>query len=160
MLWMYAGCFSTTVDSGPCYNYCSGPFCSLSFLTPQNKILGSIWHDIDDQRVFKILDLKDIEMMFSAYQRQVCNLSLTGRAKGMPTWTSYINDGWWIIYFHMIRSSGGGCANGPFCCVCFYASDWFNRSCSSWNDLLCRSPWTSACCSLFFLNRHVMSQQI
>ncbi|KAG9336836.1 hypothetical protein JZ751_003184 [Albula glossodonta] len=36
----------------------------------QNKITGTIWHDIDDLRAFKILDLKDIEKMFSAYQRQ------------------------------------------------------------------------------------------
>ncbi|KAJ8346130.1 hypothetical protein SKAU_G00303230 [Synaphobranchus kaupii] len=36
----------------------------------ENKITGTIWHDIDDLRAFKILDLKDIEKMFSAYQRQ------------------------------------------------------------------------------------------
>ncbi|KAG5857965.1 hypothetical protein ANANG_G00025050 [Anguilla anguilla] len=36
----------------------------------ENKITGTIWHDIDDLRAFEILDLKDIEKMFSAYQRQ------------------------------------------------------------------------------------------
>ncbi|KAK3537718.1 hypothetical protein QTP70_017897 [Hemibagrus guttatus] len=36
----------------------------------ENKITGTIWHDIDDLRAFKVLDLKDIEKMFSAYQRQ------------------------------------------------------------------------------------------
>uniref|UniRef100_A0A673X145 Dishevelled associated activator of morphosis 2 n=1 Tax=Salmo trutta TaxID=8032 RepID=A0A673X145_SALTR len=36
----------------------------------ENKITGTIWHDVDDLRAFKILDLKDIEKMFSAYQRQ------------------------------------------------------------------------------------------
>uniref|UniRef100_A0A673X0Z1 Dishevelled associated activator of morphosis 2 n=1 Tax=Salmo trutta TaxID=8032 RepID=A0A673X0Z1_SALTR len=35
----------------------------------ENKITGTIWHDVDDLRAFKILDLKDIEKMFSAYQR-------------------------------------------------------------------------------------------
>uniref|UniRef100_A0A8C9YPP5 Dishevelled associated activator of morphosis 2 n=1 Tax=Sander lucioperca TaxID=283035 RepID=A0A8C9YPP5_SANLU len=35
-----------------------------------NVINGTIWNDIDDLRAFKILDLKDIEKMFSAYQRQ------------------------------------------------------------------------------------------
>uniref|UniRef100_A0A672SSW4 Dishevelled associated activator of morphosis 2 n=1 Tax=Sinocyclocheilus grahami TaxID=75366 RepID=A0A672SSW4_SINGR len=35
-----------------------------------NKITGTIWYEIDDRRTFKILDLKDIEKMFSAYQRQ------------------------------------------------------------------------------------------
>ncbi|XP_072555514.1 disheveled-associated activator of morphogenesis 2 isoform X1 [Paramormyrops kingsleyae] len=36
----------------------------------ENKINGTIWHDIDDLRAFKILDLKEIEKTFSAYQRQ------------------------------------------------------------------------------------------
>ncbi|CAG5866203.1 unnamed protein product [Menidia menidia] len=36
----------------------------------ENSINGTIWNDIDDLRAFKILDLKDIEKMFSAYQRQ------------------------------------------------------------------------------------------
>lgn len=29
-----------------------------------------MWTDVDDSRVFKILDLEDIEKTFSAYQRQ------------------------------------------------------------------------------------------
>uniref|UniRef100_F6S6G7 Dishevelled associated activator of morphosis 2 n=1 Tax=Ornithorhynchus anatinus TaxID=9258 RepID=F6S6G7_ORNAN len=33
------------------------------------KIHGTIWHDIDDLRAFKVLDLEDFEKMFSAYQR-------------------------------------------------------------------------------------------
>uniref|UniRef100_A0A671UDR8 Dishevelled associated activator of morphosis 2 n=1 Tax=Sparus aurata TaxID=8175 RepID=A0A671UDR8_SPAAU len=41
----------------------------------ENMINGTIWNDIDDLRAFKILDLKDIEKMFSAYQRQqVCTV--------------------------------------------------------------------------------------
>uniref|UniRef100_A0A672HJM9 Dishevelled associated activator of morphogenesis 2 n=1 Tax=Salarias fasciatus TaxID=181472 RepID=A0A672HJM9_SALFA len=36
----------------------------------QHMINGTIWNEIDDLRAFKILDLKDIEKMFSAYQRQ------------------------------------------------------------------------------------------
>uniref|UniRef100_A0A3Q2SNS6 Dishevelled associated activator of morphogenesis 1b n=1 Tax=Fundulus heteroclitus TaxID=8078 RepID=A0A3Q2SNS6_FUNHE len=35
-----------------------------------NKLEGTVWMDVDDGRVFKILDLKDIEKTFSAYQRQ------------------------------------------------------------------------------------------
>uniref|UniRef100_A0A3Q2X8H8 Dishevelled associated activator of morphosis 2 n=1 Tax=Hippocampus comes TaxID=109280 RepID=A0A3Q2X8H8_HIPCM len=35
-----------------------------------HMINGTIWNDIDDLKAFKILDLKDIEKMFSAYQRQ------------------------------------------------------------------------------------------
>uniref|UniRef100_A0A667Y9F3 Dishevelled associated activator of morphosis 2 n=1 Tax=Myripristis murdjan TaxID=586833 RepID=A0A667Y9F3_9TELE len=60
----------------PCTTECSSPlyFTSYRLLCPptpsQNKIPGTIWHDIDDLRAFKILDLKDIEKMFSAYQRQ------------------------------------------------------------------------------------------
>ncbi|RXM30311.1 Disheveled-associated activator of morphogenesis 2 [Acipenser ruthenus] len=36
----------------------------------ENKINGTIWHEIDDMQAFKVLDLEDFEKMFSAYQRQ------------------------------------------------------------------------------------------
>lgn len=36
----------------------------------ENKLEGTVWADVDDGRVFKILDLGDIEKTFSAYQRQ------------------------------------------------------------------------------------------
>uniref|UniRef100_A0A8C2L1X7 Dishevelled associated activator of morphogenesis 1b n=1 Tax=Cyprinus carpio TaxID=7962 RepID=A0A8C2L1X7_CYPCA len=36
----------------------------------ENKLEGTVWADIDDSKVFKILDLVDIEKTFSAYQRQ------------------------------------------------------------------------------------------
>uniref|UniRef100_A0A674AHL4 Dishevelled associated activator of morphosis 1 n=1 Tax=Salmo trutta TaxID=8032 RepID=A0A674AHL4_SALTR len=36
----------------------------------ENKLEGTVWTDIDDIKVFKILDLEDIEKTFSAYQRQ------------------------------------------------------------------------------------------
>ncbi|XP_060789763.1 disheveled-associated activator of morphogenesis 1 [Neoarius graeffei] len=36
----------------------------------ENKLEGTVWKELDDIRVFKILDLEDIEKMFSAYQRQ------------------------------------------------------------------------------------------
>lgn len=36
----------------------------------ENKLEGTVWADVDDGRVFKILDLEDIEKTFSAYQRQ------------------------------------------------------------------------------------------
>ncbi|XP_061126222.1 disheveled-associated activator of morphogenesis 1b isoform X3 [Syngnathus typhle] len=36
----------------------------------ENKLEGTVWMDVDDGRVFKILDLEDIEKTFSAYQRQ------------------------------------------------------------------------------------------
>uniref|UniRef100_A0A8C5NDN5 Disheveled-associated activator of morphogenesis 2-like n=1 Tax=Gouania willdenowi TaxID=441366 RepID=A0A8C5NDN5_GOUWI len=35
-----------------------------------NMINGTIWNEIDDLKAFEVLDLKDIEKMFSAYQRQ------------------------------------------------------------------------------------------
>ncbi|XP_044298530.1 disheveled-associated activator of morphogenesis 2 isoform X4 [Varanus komodoensis] len=35
----------------------------------EEKIHGTIWHEIDDLRAFKMLDLEDFEKMFSAYQR-------------------------------------------------------------------------------------------
>uniref|UniRef100_A0A8B9ZBL1 Dishevelled associated activator of morphogenesis 1 n=1 Tax=Anas platyrhynchos TaxID=8839 RepID=A0A8B9ZBL1_ANAPL len=37
---------------------------------PENKLAGTVWTDIDDARVFKVLDLEDLERTFSAYQRQ------------------------------------------------------------------------------------------
>lgn len=35
----------------------------------ENKLEGTLWVDIDDTKVFKILDLEDLERTFSAYQR-------------------------------------------------------------------------------------------
>ncbi|XP_069772982.1 disheveled-associated activator of morphogenesis 1 isoform X2 [Narcine bancroftii] len=37
---------------------------------PENKLVDTIWMEIDDLKVFKVLDLEDIEKTFSAYQRQ------------------------------------------------------------------------------------------
>uniref|UniRef100_A0A8C9AVS0 Dishevelled associated activator of morphosis 1 n=1 Tax=Prolemur simus TaxID=1328070 RepID=A0A8C9AVS0_PROSS len=37
---------------------------------PENKLEGTVWPEIDDSKVFKILDLEDLERTFSAYQRQ------------------------------------------------------------------------------------------
>ncbi|KAM4664630.1 disheveled-associated activator of morphogenesis 1 isoform 2-T3 [Discoglossus pictus] len=37
---------------------------------PENKLEGTLWVSVDDGKVFKILDLEDIERTFSAYQRQ------------------------------------------------------------------------------------------
>ncbi|XP_062326115.1 disheveled-associated activator of morphogenesis 1 isoform X1 [Osmerus eperlanus] len=36
----------------------------------ENKLEGTLWTDVDDLKVFKVLDLEDIEKTFSAYQRQ------------------------------------------------------------------------------------------
>ncbi|KAI4895588.1 hypothetical protein NFI96_000899 [Prochilodus magdalenae] len=36
----------------------------------ETKLEGTLWMDLDDIKVFKILDLEDIERTFSAYQRQ------------------------------------------------------------------------------------------
>uniref|UniRef100_A0A8C9MRF7 Dishevelled associated activator of morphosis 1 n=1 Tax=Serinus canaria TaxID=9135 RepID=A0A8C9MRF7_SERCA len=36
----------------------------------RNKLAGTVWTNIDDTKVFKILDLEDLERTFSAYQRQ------------------------------------------------------------------------------------------
>ncbi|XP_067847625.1 disheveled-associated activator of morphogenesis 1 isoform X1 [Heptranchias perlo] len=37
---------------------------------PENKLAETVWVEIDDLKVFKVLDLEDIEKTFSAYQRQ------------------------------------------------------------------------------------------
>lgn len=44
---------------------------------PQNKLEGTVWSDLDDGKVFKILDLEDIEKTFSAYQRQQVRIYIT-----------------------------------------------------------------------------------
>ncbi|XP_072314507.1 disheveled-associated activator of morphogenesis 1-like [Eucyclogobius newberryi] len=36
---------------------------------PQNQVIGTIWEDIDDLKVFKTLDLEEFQTTFSAYQR-------------------------------------------------------------------------------------------
>uniref|UniRef100_A0A4W4FRE1 Dishevelled associated activator of morphogenesis 1b n=1 Tax=Electrophorus electricus TaxID=8005 RepID=A0A4W4FRE1_ELEEL len=41
-----------------------------TFPSSQNKLEGTVWAELDDGKVFKILDLADIEKTFSAYQRQ------------------------------------------------------------------------------------------
>lgn len=45
------------------------PICNPSAVL-QNKLAGTVWTDIDDTKVFKVLDLEDLERTFSAYQRQ------------------------------------------------------------------------------------------
>ncbi|XP_037375552.1 disheveled-associated activator of morphogenesis 2 [Talpa occidentalis] len=35
----------------------------------EERVPGTVWNDIDDMQVFRILDLEDFEKMFSAYQR-------------------------------------------------------------------------------------------
>ncbi|XP_005627351.1 disheveled-associated activator of morphogenesis 2 isoform X1 [Canis lupus familiaris] len=35
----------------------------------EERVPGTIWNEIDDRQVFRILDLEDFEKMFSAYQR-------------------------------------------------------------------------------------------
>ncbi|XP_004462935.4 LOW QUALITY PROTEIN: disheveled-associated activator of morphogenesis 2 [Dasypus novemcinctus] len=35
----------------------------------EERVPGTVWNDIDDMKVFRILDLEDFEKMFSAYQR-------------------------------------------------------------------------------------------
>uniref|UniRef100_A0A8B9YMB9 Dishevelled associated activator of morphogenesis 2 n=1 Tax=Bos mutus grunniens TaxID=30521 RepID=A0A8B9YMB9_BOSMU len=40
----------------------------------EERVPGTIWNEIDDMKVFRILDLEDFEKMFSAYQRhQPCH---------------------------------------------------------------------------------------
>uniref|UniRef100_A0A4W4FQW8 Dishevelled associated activator of morphogenesis 1b n=1 Tax=Electrophorus electricus TaxID=8005 RepID=A0A4W4FQW8_ELEEL len=43
---------------------------SQKLSSTQNKLQGTVWMDLDDSKVFKSLDLEDIERTFSAYQRQ------------------------------------------------------------------------------------------
>ncbi|KAK2091830.1 Disheveled-associated activator of morphogenesis 1 [Saguinus oedipus] len=41
-------------------------YCKL----PENKLKGTVWTEIDDTKVFKLLDFENLERTFSSYQRQ------------------------------------------------------------------------------------------
>lgn len=41
----------------------------LQYCLFQNKIEGTIWKEIDDLKVFKVLDLEEFQKTFSAYQK-------------------------------------------------------------------------------------------
>ncbi|XP_068816740.1 disheveled-associated activator of morphogenesis 2 isoform X2 [Capricornis sumatraensis] len=43
----------------------------------EERVPGTIWNEIDDMQVFRILDLEDFEKMFSAYQRHQKELGST-----------------------------------------------------------------------------------
>ncbi|XP_022281727.1 disheveled-associated activator of morphogenesis 2 isoform X2 [Canis lupus familiaris] len=43
----------------------------------EERVPGTIWNEIDDRQVFRILDLEDFEKMFSAYQRHQKELGST-----------------------------------------------------------------------------------
>lgn len=48
-----------------------GPFCWC-----QNQIAATMWSEVDDLKVFKVLDLEDFQKTFSAYQKpQVTSLN-------------------------------------------------------------------------------------
>lgn len=63
------------------------PSCSASPVL-QNKLAGTVWTNIDDTKVFKILDLEDLERTFSAYQRQqvTAGLEWAHLGKVLPFW--------------------------------------------------------------------------
>ncbi|KAL7992755.1 hypothetical protein Chor_017011 [Crotalus horridus] len=46
---------------------------------PENKLEGTVWTGIDDAKVFKVLDLEDLERTFSAYQRQQVETQVPGK---------------------------------------------------------------------------------
>ncbi|NP_001414578.1 disheveled-associated activator of morphogenesis 2 isoform X4 [Rattus norvegicus] len=43
----------------------------------EERVSGTVWNEIDDSQVFRILDLEDFEKMFSAYQRHQKELGST-----------------------------------------------------------------------------------
>uniref|UniRef100_A0A673BTX7 Dishevelled associated activator of morphogenesis 1b n=1 Tax=Sphaeramia orbicularis TaxID=375764 RepID=A0A673BTX7_9TELE len=47
----------------------------------ENKLEGTVWMEVDDAKVFKVLDLEDIEKTFSAYQRQQVLTSTQSKAE-------------------------------------------------------------------------------
>lgn len=57
-----------------------------------------MWVDVDDARVFKILDLEDIEKTFSAYQRQqvlrTVHFNPTSPQVSLSNWTGWVG---WVV---------------------------------------------------------------
>ncbi|KAM5327422.1 disheveled-associated activator of morphogenesis 2 isoform 1-T2 [Glossophaga mutica] len=47
----------------------------------EERVPGTIWNEIDDMQVFRILDLEDFEKMFSAYQRHQELITNTSQQK-------------------------------------------------------------------------------
>uniref|UniRef100_A0A8C0XGL4 Disheveled-associated activator of morphogenesis 2 n=1 Tax=Castor canadensis TaxID=51338 RepID=A0A8C0XGL4_CASCN len=47
----------------------SHPLKSFNWVKLNERVPGTVWNEIDDMQVFRILDLEDFEKMFSAYQR-------------------------------------------------------------------------------------------
>lgn len=86
------------------------------FRSAQNKLEGTVWLDVDDAKVFKILDLEDIERTFSAYQRQQVlrtiyfnptspQVLLSNVRGGWKVWTGWV--GWmaefsWLAIFFLL----------------------------------------------------------
>uniref|UniRef100_A0A668SCC2 Uncharacterized protein n=1 Tax=Oreochromis aureus TaxID=47969 RepID=A0A668SCC2_OREAU len=65
----------------------------------ENKLEGTVWTEVDDAKVFKVLDLDDIERTFSAYQRQQFRI-LKNKAKKTKTDTADV-----IIFYIFMDSS-------------------------------------------------------
>ncbi|XP_076359239.1 disheveled-associated activator of morphogenesis 1-like isoform X2 [Tachypleus tridentatus] len=42
----------------------------------ENKLEGTVWMELDDTKLYKDIDLNEIDKMFSAYQKQQCNDSV------------------------------------------------------------------------------------
>ncbi|KAK2706666.1 hypothetical protein QYM36_014640 [Artemia franciscana] len=40
---------------------------------PDHKLSGTVWAELDEQKLYKVLDLKDFDKMFSAYQKNGMN---------------------------------------------------------------------------------------
>ncbi|XP_064600215.1 disheveled-associated activator of morphogenesis 1-like [Liolophura sinensis] len=38
---------------------------------PENKLVGTVWRDMEDEKLYKVLDLEEFEKTFSAYQRKL-----------------------------------------------------------------------------------------
>lgn len=67
----------------------------LSFA--QNKLEGTVWMEVDDAKVFKILDLEDIEKTFSAYQRQQVLKKMLFLPRLHLTLASGVREDWGLV---------------------------------------------------------------
>uniref|UniRef100_A0A8D0CLU4 Dishevelled associated activator of morphosis 1 n=1 Tax=Scleropages formosus TaxID=113540 RepID=A0A8D0CLU4_SCLFO len=58
----------------------------------ENKLEGTVWAEVDDQKVFKVLDLDDIEKTFSAYQRQQVLYAHNNEAEEDPVYSKKMKE--------------------------------------------------------------------
>uniref|UniRef100_A0A8C9VPE2 Dishevelled associated activator of morphosis 1 n=1 Tax=Scleropages formosus TaxID=113540 RepID=A0A8C9VPE2_SCLFO len=70
----------------------SNPLKSFNWAKLSEVRGGTVWAEVDDQKVFKVLDLDDIEKTFSAYQRQQVLYAHNNEAEEDPVYSKKMKE--------------------------------------------------------------------